>query len=110
MLQSLNDAVDGWRQARTVRHFLEILASPCGDSGGSDIPKPPLTKKERLAGIAETEQFINSYLSELDNNRAFCTGTVLYSWFSPLYLLGRRAMFAGAQERMDYFKRSAKST
>jgi hypothetical protein len=108
MLDSLKSVIDGWRQARTFRNLLEIVASPLEDLG-DDVAGPPLSREEMLKSLAWQGQFVDSFLSKLGGNRAFCTGVVLYSWLSPLYGLRRAAISEGMQARIDYFKQYAAS-
>ena len=99
MLQSLRDAIDGWRQARTFRRLTEILA----DTSDSDDVSgcAGLTKEEKLNILEESGTFVESYLARLDANRAFAAGATLYSLLSPRYRCERPSRLARIQYKTE---------
>jgi len=93
MLQFLEDVVDGWRQARTFRHLLEITAG-IPQRAESDISGAKLSPKERLGAIDAADNFVGLYLQRVDGGFAFSVGAIMYDWLSPRYRSNRQGMLA----------------
>ncbi|MBI2041272.1 MAG: hypothetical protein HYT16_04185 [DPANN group archaeon] len=88
MLQSLKDAltdvVDGWWQARTFRHLLEITAGTPhnAETGTAGVE---LSDEERLNALSAAENFVEQYVRRVSNEFAFSVGAIMYGWLSPRY-------------------------
>ncbi len=98
MLQSLRDAIDGWRQARTFRRLMEILADSSdgiGISGGAG-----LTKEEKLSTLAQADAFVKQYVHRSDGF-AFSVGVIIYDWLSPRYRCERPSRLARIQYKTE---------
>ncbi len=82
--ESLSDVVDGWRQARTFKHLLEINAEMPHNikTGAAGIE---LSDKEMLTAINAADNFVAQYVQRFSEEFAFSVGAIVYGWLSPRY-------------------------